>query len=88
VASAITVEARTTPATPTMASITRCRSALVRATTRQSMSPAPVIVCTSSTSGMAASRSATGSWPPACRISSVTNAVTAWSSAAGSMSGP
>ena len=38
-ASVITVEARTMPATATMASITRWRSALVRATTRQSMSP-------------------------------------------------
>ena len=47
-----------------------------RATTRHSMSPAPVMVCTSSTSGIAASRSATGSCPPAWRISSVTNAVT------------
>ena len=64
------------PSAETILSITRCRSAFERATTRQSMSPAPVIVCTSSTSGITASRSATGSCPPACRISIVTNAVT------------
>ena len=34
--------------------MTRCRSALERATIRQSMSPLPVIVCASSTSGMSA----------------------------------
>jgi len=76
VASEIKVEQRTTPSAETMASSTRCRSALVRATTRQSMSPAPVMVCTSSTSGIAVSCAATGSWPPAWRISSVMNAVT------------
>ena len=59
------VAERTTPSVETIASSTRCRSALVRATTRQSMSPGPVMVCTSSTSGIALSRSATGSWPPA-----------------------
>ena len=75
-ASAITVDARTTPATSTITSITRCRSAFVFATTRHSMSPVPVIVCTSSTSGITASPCATGSCPPAWRISSVTNAVT------------
>ena len=42
---------RTTPLAETMASSTRCRSALVRATTRQSMSPAPVMVCTSAPLG-------------------------------------
>ena len=36
---------RTTPSVETIASSTRCRSALVRATTRQSMSPGPVMVC-------------------------------------------
>ena len=75
-ANEMTVAERTTPSVETIASSTRCRSALVRATTRQSMSPAPVMVCTSSTSGIAASRSATGSWPPAWRISRVMNAVT------------
>ena len=53
-ASEISVAERTTPSVETIASSTRCRSALVRATTRQSMSPAPVMVCTSSTSGIAA----------------------------------
>ncbi len=84
----MTVEVRSTPGTSTMASITRCRSALVRATTRQSMSPAPVMVCASSTSAMAASWLATESWPPAWRISRVTNAMTPWSRAAGLISGP
>ena len=45
-------------------SMTRCRSVLERATTRAHMSPAPVIVCASSTSGMAARCAPTGSWPP------------------------
>jgi len=62
----MTVEVRTTPSSPTIESITRCRSALLRATTLHSMSPAPVMVCASSTSAIAASRSATGSCPPAC----------------------
>ena len=68
--------------------MTRCRSALVRATTRQSMSLDPVIVCASSTSGIAASRPATGSCPPGWRISSVTKAVTPCPRATGSTSGP
>ena len=55
-ASDIRVAERTTPSAETMASSTRCRSALLRATTRQSMSPAPVMVCTSSIFGIAASR--------------------------------
>ena len=84
----MTVEARSTPATSTIASMTRCRSALVRATTRQSMSLDPVIVCASSTSGIAASRPATGSCPPGWRISSVTKAVTPCPRATGSTSGP
>ena len=35
-----------------------------RATTRAHMSPAPVIVCASRTSGIAASCAPTASWPP------------------------
>ena len=45
------------PPASTMASMTRCRSALLRATTRHSMSPDPVMVWASSTSAIAASRS-------------------------------
>lgn len=44
VASAITVEERTMPGSESTASMTRCRSALDRATTRAHMSPTPVIV--------------------------------------------
>ena len=40
------------PASDSTASITRCRSVLDRATTRAHMSPAPVMVNASSTSGM------------------------------------
>ena len=56
-------------------SMTRCRSALDRATTRHSRSPAPVMVWTSSTSGIAARRAPMASWP-VCAISQVMNAVT------------
>ena len=58
VARAITVDVRPTPSVETTWSITRCRSALDRATTRHSRSPLPVIVWTSSTSGISASRRA------------------------------
>lgn len=44
VASAITVEARWTPSIASTVSMTRCRSALERETTRHHRSPAPVIV--------------------------------------------
>ncbi len=56
--------------------MTRWRSALERATTRAHMSPAPVIVNASSTSGISARWAATVSWPAPWRISRVRNAVT------------
>ena len=76
VASAITVVERSMPSWRSTWSMTRCRSALERATTRAHMSPAPVMVNASSTSGIAARCSATVSWPAPCRISRVRNAVT------------
>ena len=75
-ARAITVDVRVTPGTASTASTTRWRSALERATTRHSMSPAPVIVCSSSSSGIAASRSSIRPWPLPWLISKVMNAVT------------
>ena len=72
--------------------MTRWRSVLERATTRHHMSPGPVIVHASSSSGIVARCRPTASCPPRppgpCRISRVRNAVTGWSSAAGSSSGP
>lgn len=56
--------------------MTPCSSAFVRATILHTMSPTPVTVCASSTSGIRASRPAMCSCPTACRSSSVTNAVT------------
>ena len=53
-ASAMIVDARTISSYDTTRSITRCRSALDRATIRHSRSPVPVMVCTSSTSGIVA----------------------------------
>ncbi len=60
---------------PTTRSMTRWRSALERATSRPSMSPLPVVVCSSSTSGTVA-RCARTSAPWPCLISSVAKAVT------------
>ena len=72
------------PGCATTRSITRCRSALERATIRHSMSPWPVIVCTSSTSRdlRQVRHHAVAAGP--CAISSVTNAVTTKPSAPGS----
>ncbi len=63
------------PSKPTTRSITRCRSAFERATSRHSMSPLPVVVSSSSTSGTV-DRWARTSAPWPCRIWSVANAVT------------
>ena len=71
--------------------MTRWRSVLERATTRHHMSPGPVIVHASSSSGIVARCRPTASCPPPlgpCRISRVRKAVTGWSSAAGSSWGP
>ena len=87
-ASAMIVEARTIASYETIWSITCCRSALERATTRHSRSPEPVMVWASSSSGISARWTATRSWPRLCRISRVTKAVTVKPSAAGAISGP
>ena len=73
--SAITVEVRTISGNSVTRSSTCCRSSLDRATRRHSMSPWPVIVCTSSTSGIERRCSSTCT-PRPCRISRVANAVT------------
>ena len=58
--------------------MTRWRSALERATTRAHMSPAPVMVCASSTSGMreVGADGVVAAWLVSWRISRVRNAVT------------
>lgn len=87
-ARAMIVEARRMPSYETIWSITRWRSVFERATIRQSRSLEPVMVCASSTSGIAARCAATRSCPSRWLISRVTKLVTPNPIAAGEISGP